>query len=62
MEQAFRQMEGPPSRPASLTEELVRLAIHGTLHVLGHEHPEGEDRYTCEMFILQERLVQALLA
>lgn len=23
-------------------EELLRLAIHGTLHVLGHEHPEGE--------------------
>ncbi len=22
-------------------EEIVRLAIHGTLHVLGHDHPEG---------------------
>lgn len=41
----------------SLEEELVRLAIHGTLHVLGHDHPEGPDREECEMFRLQEELV-----
>ncbi len=41
----------------SLEEELVRLSIHGTLHVLGHDHPEGPDREECEMFRLQEELV-----
>lgn len=39
--------------------EVLRLAIHGTLHVLGHDHPDGEDRYESEMFRLQERLVSA---
>jgi probable rRNA maturation factor len=45
----------------SLEEELVRLAVHGTLHVLGHDHPEGDDRVTSPMFVLQERLVSELL-
>lgn len=40
-----------------LDEEFVRLAIHGTLHVLGHEHPEDENRASSPMFRLQERLV-----
>lgn len=40
-----------------LAEEFVRLAVHGTLHVLGHDHPEGEDRLESPMFELQERLV-----
>ena len=40
-----------------LTEELVRLAIHGTLHVLGHDHPEGDDRFASPMYVLQERLL-----
>ena len=44
-----------------LDEELVRLAIHGTLHVLGHDHPAGPDRDGSPMFVLQERLVQKLL-
>ena len=42
----------------SLGEELVRLAIHGTLHVLGHDHPEDEERDASAMFVLQERLVR----
>ena len=41
----------------SLNEELVRLVVHGVLHVLGHDHPEGSDRFTSPMFKLQERLV-----
>jgi probable rRNA maturation factor len=41
-----------------LAEELVRLAIHGTLHVLGHDHPEGDEREDSPMFTLQERLVR----
>ncbi len=41
-------------------EELVRLVVHGVLHVLGHDHPEGEDRYASPMFRLQEELVGRL--
>ena len=42
----------------SLQEELVRLVIHGTLHVLGYDHPEGDARADSPMFALQERLVR----
>lgn len=44
-----------------LREELVRLAIHGTLHLLGHDHPAGVERAESPMFTLQERLVRELL-
>ena len=36
-------------------------SIHGTLHVLGYDHPDTEARFSSEMFTLQERLVQKLL-
>jgi probable rRNA maturation factor len=45
----------------SVEEELARLSIHGTLHVLGHDHPNTDARSSSEMFVLQERLVQKLL-
>ena len=45
----------------SVEEELARLSIHGTLHVLGYDHPDTEARSSSEMFILQERLVRKLL-
>lgn len=38
-------------------EELLRLTVHATLHVLGHEHPEGDARMTSPMWKLQERLL-----
>ncbi len=41
-------------------EELVRLVVHGTLHVLGHSHAEDEERTTGDMWRKQERLVAAL--
>ena len=57
-EQAMRQAEelGVP-----LAQELVRLAVHGTLHVLGHEHPEGAGRFESPMFRLQEELVRQVM-
>jgi probable rRNA maturation factor len=45
-----------------MREELLRLAIHGALHVLGHEHPEGEERTRSPMWRLQERLLRTVVA
>ncbi len=42
-------------------EELARLVVHGTLHVLGHEHPEQDDRTASPMWHRQERLLSAWL-
>ena len=58
-EQAARQAE---ELGESFETELLRLAIHGTLHVLGHDHPEGSQRLQSPMFALQERLVAEVLA
>jgi len=41
-------------------EELVRLAVHGTLHVLGFDHPEGPGRTRSHMWRRQERYVRRL--
>jgi len=43
-----------------LREELVRLVVHGTLHALGHDHPEGPGRTHSPMWRRQERYVGAL--
>ena len=45
---------------AGVREELARLVVHGTLHVLGHEHPEGDDRTASPMWRRQERLLARL--
>ena len=42
-------------------EEMIRLAVHGTLHVLGHDHPSGEERTRSPMWKTQERLVRRLV-
>lgn len=42
--------------------EVVRLVVHGTLHVIGHDHPDGADRTRSPMWRTQERLVQRLTA
>jgi probable rRNA maturation factor len=44
----------------SLRQELIRLVVHGTLHVLGHDHPEGEGRLRSAMWKKQERYVARL--
>lgn len=41
----------------SVREENVRLVVHGVLHVLGHDHPEGVDRTRSPMWRRQEKLV-----
>jgi rRNA maturation RNase YbeY len=46
----------------SVKEELTRLAIHGALHVMGEDHPDGLDRLESPMFVLQERLLSEVLA
>jgi probable rRNA maturation factor len=46
----------------TLREELARLLIHGTLHVLGYEHAEDEGRTSGAMWTRQEQLLAATRA
>ena len=57
-EQAIRQAD---ELGIEVGEELARLAIHGTLHVLGYDHPEGPERSKSPMFQVQEQLLRNLL-
>jgi rRNA maturation RNase YbeY len=43
-------------------EELLRLVVHGVLHVLGHDHPEDDARYRSPMWWRQERLLRSAMA
>jgi probable rRNA maturation factor len=43
---------------ASVREEVARLVVHGTLHVAGRTHPEGEGRTRSKMWREQESLVR----
>jgi probable rRNA maturation factor len=45
----------------SVREELARLVIHGTLHSLGLEHPEGESRLESPMWRAQEKYLRAAM-
>jgi probable rRNA maturation factor len=40
-----------------IREELVRLIVHGVLHALGHDHPDGDARFQSAMWRRQEVLV-----
>lgn len=44
-------------RGLPVRQELIRLVVHGVLHVLGYDHPE-EERVKSPMWKLQERLVR----
>jgi probable rRNA maturation factor len=48
------------ARAITLREELIRLVIHGTLHALGRNHPEGRERTRSAMWRRQERYVETL--
>ena len=41
-------------------QELIRLVVHDTLHVLGREHPDGPERTRSAMWRRQERYVETL--
>ena len=42
-----------------VSQEIRRLVVHGVLHVLGHDHPEGEERVRSLMWRRQERHLEA---
>jgi probable rRNA maturation factor len=42
-------------------EEVLRLVVHGTLHVLGFDHPVGESRTESPMWRRQERILARVL-
>ena len=41
-------------------EEVLRLVVHGVLHVLGHDHPDAVSRYESPMWKRQEKLLRSL--
>ncbi len=49
-------------RGVPVRHEVIRLLVHGTLHVLGYDHPEGmtASRERSPMWRRQERLVKRL--
>lgn len=59
IDQALRQAR---EAGVSFEEELVRLAVHGVLHLLGYDHPEEPDeRESSPHFRIQEELVRRVM-
>jgi probable rRNA maturation factor len=58
LEQALRQAASFGATPG---EEVLRLAVHGILHVLGWDHPAGDERTGSAMFARQEALLRDFL-
>ncbi|MDQ8165623.1 MAG: rRNA maturation RNase YbeY [Gemmatimonadota bacterium] len=44
----------------SVRDEMTRLVVHGVLHTLGYDHPDGAARLESTMWRRQERLVAQL--
>lgn len=53
--------ESAKANGVGVREEITRLVVHGTLHALGHDHPEGATRTRSAMWRTQERLVARLM-
>jgi probable rRNA maturation factor len=49
-------------RGVPVRDEVARLVVHGVLHVLGYDHPAGDDREASDMWLRQERVVRRLAA
>jgi probable rRNA maturation factor len=49
------------SQGVAASEELLRLVIHGTLHVLGYDHPADEKRMKSSMWVKQEKILARVL-
>jgi probable rRNA maturation factor len=49
------------SAGCGVREELLRLVVHGTLHVLGWDHPVDRARESSPMWRRQERLLAGIL-
>lgn len=54
--------EQAEERGIAPSSEVLRLVIHGVLHVLGWEHPDGSGREESEMFEMQEELLRQVLS
>ena len=52
--------ESAKANRIGVREEIVRLVVHGTLHALGHDHPETDARTASPMWKRQEQLVRRL--
>ncbi|GAC1516344.1 MAG: hypothetical protein NVS1B4_10830 [Gemmatimonadaceae bacterium] len=50
------------SRSIGVREELLRLVVHGVLHVLGYDHGDGDDRERSCMWSRQEALLRRVAA
>lgn len=48
-------------RGLPLREELLRLVIHGTLHILGWDHDDGAAREASTMWLRQEKYLRKVL-
>ncbi len=45
-----------------VSEELLRLVVHGTLHVLGYDHPDdGRGRVRSQMWRKQEKILARIV-
>jgi probable rRNA maturation factor len=56
----WRAREQARAHRVTAREEVLRLVVHGTLHVLGWEHPEDDTRDQSDMWRRQERYVRTL--
>lgn len=58
---AARAVAAAGERHIPVAEELLRLGVHGALHVLGLDHPEDGTRTRSAMWQLQERIVARVI-